>query len=389
VPLAVLILVSEADGVAGEPVAALLRIAGQTLLERQVRQASAAGAGHIVVLVGSMPALLIAVVDRLKADGINVDIARNAQDAADRIHPEERLVVLEGGVSITNECFFALVNASTHSILTVPEMPANDRFERIDKNVRWAGMAIIDGGILRETAAMLGDWALGPTVLRQAVQRRVKRVSLDVDNAATLKPLTVQDAAIAGRSLMKNVVVPASGWFNRLLAAPILAFIDPVIVSHNSAITILNIVIYAALALMATAAYFGFFAAAFGLFAVPAIAVTLLQRLGTLGGYRTNFLTKLMTQQSLILVGLVIATLLARPFPLTISLVVWFCVQWVLLTDIRRRVSFDPLWRCDGGAIAMILCIATALGGFQIGIAFCTLCLLAEQIGCQRTMSVP
>ena len=64
---------------------AALPFLGQSLLEYQARQAAAAGARHNVILVERVPAALVAGIDRLKRDGLDVELARTVADAADRI----------------------------------------------------------------------------------------------------------------------------------------------------------------------------------------------------------------------------------------------------------------------------------------------------------------
>jgi hypothetical protein len=43
-------------------------------------------------------------------------------------------------------------------------------WELIDARARWGGLLLLDGALLRSTAAMLGDWDLQSTLLRRAVQ---------------------------------------------------------------------------------------------------------------------------------------------------------------------------------------------------------------------------
>ena len=155
----------------GEPLLrAELPIAGQTLIEHQVRLLSAAGASHLVILVERMPAPLLAAIDRLKRDGIAIDIARDVADAADRIHPDERLIVMADGVVIDRAPIDLLLAEPGNAILTVPDTPDHAMWERIDATARWAGLMVLDGALLRQTAAMLGDWDLQSTLLRRAVQ---------------------------------------------------------------------------------------------------------------------------------------------------------------------------------------------------------------------------
>lgn len=149
---------------------------GQSLIEYQARQAAAAGARHIVVLVERVPAALVAGIDRLKRDGLDIELARTVADAADRIHPDEQLLLIGDGVIARQDLLKRAAQSISPALFTVPDSGAALRHERIDAGARWAGFALIDGTMLRKTAAMLGDWDLQSTLLRRIVQAQATRI---------------------------------------------------------------------------------------------------------------------------------------------------------------------------------------------------------------------
>lgn len=209
---------------------ATLPVAGQCLVEHQARLAARAGARHIVILVGALPPPLMAAIDRLRGDGLGVEIARTLADAVDRIHPEESLLVFADGL-VTGTALVERIGAlDGPAIVTVPDEPAAIGFERIDAADRWAGLLLIDGTRLRRTAEMLGEWDLGSTLLRHAVQEGVPRVRIDpqdhavvADGAAALAGI---DAALfaasraGGRDWPSAWIFPA---IERLAAPPLIA----------------------------------------------------------------------------------------------------------------------------------------------------------------------
>ena len=74
------LILTDDDVLGGDaPARTLLPVAGQTLIEYQVRIARACGAAHIVVLVDRIPGALVSAFDRLRADGMDVDVARDAR----------------------------------------------------------------------------------------------------------------------------------------------------------------------------------------------------------------------------------------------------------------------------------------------------------------------
>jgi hypothetical protein len=174
-PLAVLIIAGESDADASDGLAAMLPVVGQTLLEYQVRLARGCGGGHIVVLVEQLPAAMVEVFDRMRSDGIDVDVARDAHDAADRIHPDETVLLFTPGLIARKSLVDELVICTEPTLVTLPDQPDHIEFERIDAADRWAGLALLSGQTVRETAAMLGDWSISSTLMRNALQAGANR----------------------------------------------------------------------------------------------------------------------------------------------------------------------------------------------------------------------
>jgi len=167
----------EADEPGGR-LRATLPLAGRTLLERQARLAGAAGADPIVVAVERVSPELAAAIDRLRAQGLRVAVARTAQEAADSVHPGDRLLVMADGLIAAETHVSRLVSLGGHSLLTIPDVRVDDRFERIDAHSRWAGLALVDGALLQETAGLLHDWDLQSTLLRRAVQSGARQLAV-------------------------------------------------------------------------------------------------------------------------------------------------------------------------------------------------------------------
>ncbi|WP_231639396.1 hypothetical protein [Sphingomonas profundi] len=161
---------------AGERLRATLPLAGATLVEHQARLAAAAGAGPIVILVERLPATLTAAVDRLRRDGLHVEIARGLTDAVDRIHPDETLLVMADGWVAGADLVARMAEVPVPALLAVPDDADHAGFERIDAAARWGGLLLIDGARLRHTASRLGEWDLESTLLRRAVQEGAARI---------------------------------------------------------------------------------------------------------------------------------------------------------------------------------------------------------------------
>lgn len=194
---------------------ATLPLAGRTLIERQARLARAAGARRIVVLVERMPAALAAALERLRREGLPVQIARGVAEAAEAIEAEDRLIVLGDGALADAEQLGEMAGLGGAAVLTVADGGHGELYERIDGSARWAGAAAMDGALLKDTAAMLRDWDLQSTLLRRALQAGAAHVAaagpvIIVDGMA--------DIAEAERRIVEGAQAPRPGWAARALA---------------------------------------------------------------------------------------------------------------------------------------------------------------------------
>ena len=119
---------------------ATLPLAGRTVLERQVRLAAAAGAVKIIVLVERMPPALTAALDRLRRDRVPLHVARSAEEAAEAVDPNDRLLLIADGAIAETSQLERLARAEGPLVLTVPDAAFGEIHERIDATSRWAGL---------------------------------------------------------------------------------------------------------------------------------------------------------------------------------------------------------------------------------------------------------
>lgn len=206
----------------GGPLRAVLPLAGRSLIERQARLAAQAGAQRILVLVERVPTELAAAVDRLRGAGLTVGLARSAAEAAEELEDDEPLLLIADGFIGDESQMRRVAAAAPHSLLTVPDLRSDDRFERIDAASRWAGLAMIDGALLRDTAAMLRDWDPQSTLLRRAVQAGARMLPVEAD--ATGGPLTIAERAADLAEVHRRIVGRAASgrgdWISHYLLGP-------------------------------------------------------------------------------------------------------------------------------------------------------------------------
>jgi hypothetical protein len=225
------------DAEDGSGLVGTLPVAGRTLIERQARLAARAGAEHVVLLVERLPAGLTGAIDRLRRDGIAIDVARSAADAADRFHPDERVLIFADGAVAGGGAIGRLVTGGAPALLTMGEGAPPGPFERIDAATRWAGLALVSGDMLRKTVAMLGDWDLHSTLLRRAVGASARRV--DVADGAGLAEafpaMLVRSKAGARAATEASFAVDRSGegWPSRLIYGPAARLVVGLVLDRN------------------------------------------------------------------------------------------------------------------------------------------------------------
>jgi hypothetical protein len=207
----------------GDGLRASLPLAGRTLIERQARLAGEAGAKPIVIVVDRQPPELIAAFNRLRAEGLDILVAKNAAEAAKAVQATDRILLMADGLLSDENQVRRLVETDGAALLTVPDLRFDDRFERIDAESRWGGLAMIDGQILKHTAAMLQDWDLQSTLLRRAVQSGARHIGLggDPSKARLIVAERASDLAELETTILESASAYQSDWVSRYLLAPL------------------------------------------------------------------------------------------------------------------------------------------------------------------------
>lgn len=216
--------------------AATLPFAAGTLIEYQARLLSACGATQIVVVVARLTPELIGAMARIARRGIAVDAVRSAADAAAKIHPLARIVMLADGLVTTEATITALAGEEGDALLVVPADRAQPGFERIGGNLAWAGVARIEARRVAEAASMPPDYDLQSTLLHAAAQAGARHLTLPPGNLATGHGIERRAAALAqrGNAVLSASVALRPGWFDRFVLRPIARLGVPALAARNA-----------------------------------------------------------------------------------------------------------------------------------------------------------
>lgn len=194
---------------------ALYPLAGRTLVEYQVRCASAAGAAPIVVLVERLPAALNEALERLRQEAIPVIAVSDSQEAASRFDAGMPILMIADGLAPDFAALAGLVEYGEPTVMLVPDDEAHRLFERVDGVSRWAGLALVDAPTLGSTVAMLGDWDLQSTLLRRVVQGGARRLMAQSGASGGLLAERPEDLAGFERHLLVATRGARPDWASR------------------------------------------------------------------------------------------------------------------------------------------------------------------------------
>jgi len=168
-------------GPGGAPIG-LAPLADGTLAMLQIDLASRFGAEELIVLVDAVPPALGAIERYAEALGLRVWMARGLADISVRLGGEDLLLVIAEGLCLRADLAAALfeergpfVAAMVRSEQGGADAEPAQRFEPIDINHRWVGLAAVRGADLVALRGMPGDWSVPSAALRMAVQKGYPR----------------------------------------------------------------------------------------------------------------------------------------------------------------------------------------------------------------------
>ncbi|MBC7520413.1 MAG: CDP-alcohol phosphatidyltransferase family protein [Sandarakinorhabdus sp.] len=198
---------------------ATLIVGGVTVLERQARQLRRAGVSTLL-LVDAVPLTVL-------PDG--VEAAATAQLPA-LIAADDRVVTIASGLVIDERAIAAVLDVEAPAMLVCDAAAiAAVSIERIDSATVWAGVMALSGAMVRQQAAMLGDWDLASTLTRLAATdpstQRIDFLALPAyaparrRNAPHIwhRPISPDEARAAGESLVAAAQKGCLDWPARFL----------------------------------------------------------------------------------------------------------------------------------------------------------------------------
>jgi hypothetical protein len=216
---------------------ATLPFGGVTLIEYQARLLLNAGAAQLVVSVGRLTPELLGALARIGKRGLTVDAVRSAEEAAGKLHPLARVVMLADGLVTTQDVIDRFAQEGGDALLVMNTEGAPRGYERLGGGAAWAGVARIPARRIVEVAALPRDYDLSSTTLRLADQARADHLPLTNESVRDGHAIEHSASALAsrGRAVLAATVSDRRNWFNAFALAPIAKLVAPRLVERGVA----------------------------------------------------------------------------------------------------------------------------------------------------------
>ena len=213
---------------------ACLPFAGATLIEHQARRLIAAGVSQIVVVGRDPSPALLGALHRIGRRGITLDAVSGMAEAAERLHPLSRVLVLADGLVTTDAAIAALDRRPPgDALLTVASDGAPATLERIGGASAWAGIARLDARRVGEAARLPADYDPQSSLVRVAEAAGAAHLMLPLAAVRDGHGVERDVAALTRRArrLMAGAAGERHGWFDRLVTVPLARLLLPRLVA--------------------------------------------------------------------------------------------------------------------------------------------------------------
>jgi hypothetical protein len=359
--------------------------------EFQLRRAVRAGALHLVLVSDRVTRDVVEAVDRLRSEGLSTTLARTNAEVADLFHPDEAVLLLTGSHVVGDAQLARLLTAPKPTLLCIDAERAGTGQELIDAKSHWVGIARIDGGQIRATVPVTGDWDLGSTLLRNAVAARAARRMLD-DGDLLIDASTADGVARASQALVAAAPRHPLGWGARWVVAPVARLVAhtfpgflPLLARIGPWATLAMFVLAPALQLWTwTPAALALYLLALATATSARLAASVTgipQRVGHLSSHFRDV-------AGVALLAQMVAPALPDFAPLVLGLnIIVFAVMSLRLATVEDAA--DAPWLADHAGDAIILMVGSIFGqiGLLVGMAVCATHGIATLVHLQNRLS--
>lgn len=206
---------------AGSALRGALPLASGQLAMLQIDLAREAGAGEILCLVSAVGGQVRQIEAYAATAGIEFHLVRSVADISVRLASDDELLIIADGLYVAPADAAALARETGTFVASfAPGDGARhlvERFERIDINHIWAGIACVRARDLVEARDLPDDWSVQSALLRLAVQRGYRRHLLPFALAEAGRLAIVRDTREADALALQELAGSSGALGNRLV----------------------------------------------------------------------------------------------------------------------------------------------------------------------------
>lgn len=200
-----------------------LPLAQGRLAMLHVDLAAQAGAGEILCLVGAVDDRIREIEAYAARHGIAFHLVRSIADISVRLASEDELLIIADGLYVAPGDTGSLAHETGPFVVSfAPGDGARvlvERFERIDINHVWAGLACVRARDLVEARDLPEDWSIPSALLRLAVQKGYRRALLPFSLAEAGRIAIVREAGEIESLALEELAGSAGKLGGRLVQA--------------------------------------------------------------------------------------------------------------------------------------------------------------------------
>lgn len=211
---------------------ATLPFGGASLIEFQARLLAGAGAAQILIAVARVTPELLGAANRIAKRGVAVDVVRSAAEAAEKVHPLARIVVLADGLVTTEAQLSPFASEGAEALLVTDE---DNGLERLDATSRWAGIARISVQRLTETAQLPRDYDFLSALVRVTAQHGATKLPIKGAQSRAGHGIEHDARGLArrGRAIFASLASGRVRWIDRWVVGPLAKLTLPALVAKG------------------------------------------------------------------------------------------------------------------------------------------------------------
>lgn len=200
-----------------------LPIANGQLAMLHIDLAQAAGAQEILCLIDAVGDRVREIERYAASCGLAFHLVRSVADISVRLASDDDLLIIADGLYVAApEARLLAMEQGCFVASFIPGDGARglaERFERIDINHVWAGLACVRARDLVEARDLPADWSVQSALLRLAVQRGYRQLVLPFSSAEARRMAIVRDIGEAEALAVQELSGEQRGVFARAISA--------------------------------------------------------------------------------------------------------------------------------------------------------------------------